>query len=164
MDQGPPHASPALAKRVAEAPSGFRQLLGYKVVEWRENEAVVSLAIAPRHFNCSGVIHGGVIATLIDAAGGFAGCWCPVEGHARKSRTVSMTVNYVAAISTGRLTARARVSGGGHKIFHSSVDVLDAEGKIVATGSAAYKYAPGSETTEGVVVPRKPEKRGTPLG
>src|SRR5262245_40052930 len=164
MDDRAPHASPALARRVAEAPSGFRQLLGYKVVEWRENEALVALAIAPRHLNRSGVIHGGVIATLIDAAGGFAGCWCSVEGHARKSRTVSMTVNFVSAVSTGRLTARAKVNGGGHKIFHASVEVLDAEGRIVATGVGAYKYAPGSENPEGIAVPRKPEKRGTPLG
>ena len=34
----------------------------------------------------------------------------------------------------------------------------------VATGVGAYKYAPGSENREGVAVPRKPEKRGTPLG
>jgi uncharacterized protein (TIGR00369 family) len=164
MDQGPPQGSPALARRVAEAPSGFRQLLGYKVVEWHENAATVSLAIAPRHLNRSGVIHGGVIATLIDAAGGFAGCWCAIEGHTRKSRTVSMTVNYVNAVSTGRLLARARVSGSGHKIFHASVEVQDAEGKVVATGVGAYKYAPGSETPEGIAAPRKPEKRGTPLG
>jgi len=35
---------------------------------------------------------------------------------------------------------------------------------LVATGQGTYKYAPGSESTEGVPVPRKPEKRSTGLG
>jgi uncharacterized protein (TIGR00369 family) len=163
MDQGPPQAQAALARRVAEAPSGFRQLVGYRVVEWRANEATVALAVGPRHLNRSGYVHGGAITTLIDSAGGFAGCWCAVEGNARKTRTLSLTAQFLAPAS-GRLTARARVTGGGRKIFYTAVDVFDGDGTLVATGVGTYKYAAGSESPEGVPLPRKPDKRGTPLG
>ena len=164
MDQGLPHASAALHRRVAEAPSGFRQLVGFKVVEWREDNATLALAIGPRHLNRSGLVHGGVITTLIDSAGGFAGCWCAVDGHCRKSRTLSVSAQFLAPALSGRLIARARRTGGGRKIFYAAVDVFDADDKIVATGIGAYKYSPGSESPEGVAVTRKPEKRGTPLG
>ncbi len=163
MDEGRLHAAP-LARRVAEAPSGFRQLVGYKVVAWAENEATLQLAIGPRHLNRSGYVHGGAIATLIDSAGGFAGCWCATEGHTRKTRTLSLSMQFVAPAGSAKLQARARVTGGGNKIFYTSVEVRDADGALVATGQGTYKYAPGSEFAEGVPVPRKPEKRSTGLG
>ena len=153
-----------LARRVAEAPSGFRQLVGYRVVAWAENDALLELAIGPRHLNRSGYVHGGAIVTLIDSAGGFAGCWCEVEGHARKTRTLTLSTQFVAPAGTAKLNAHARVTGGGHKIFYTSVEVRDADGALVATGQGAYKYAPGSEHAEGVPLPRKPEKRSTGLG
>ncbi len=51
--------------------------MGYGPVTWRENYVELALLLDERHRNRSGIAHGGVIATLIDAAGGFAGAWCP---------------------------------------------------------------------------------------
>ncbi len=39
-----------------------------------------------------------------------------------------------------RLTASARRSGGGRKIFFSTCEVRDRDGRLVATGSATYRY------------------------
>ena len=132
-----------------DAPSGFRQLLGYCVDAWRENEAVVSIKVGPRHLNRAGNVHGGLITTLIDAAAGVAGCYTAVPGNVRKATTLSMSTQFVAPLSCGRLIATARVTGGGHKIFHVGVDVRDAQDRLIATGQCTYKYLPGSEDPQG---------------
>ena len=132
-----------------DGPSGFRQLLGYCVDAWQENEAVVSIKIGPRHLNRAGNVHGGLITTLIDAVAGFAGCYTPVPGNVRKATTLSMSTQFLAPLSSGRLIATGRVTGGGRKIFHVGVEIRDAQGKLIATGQCTYKYLPGSEDPQG---------------
>jgi uncharacterized protein (TIGR00369 family) len=147
-----------------DAPSGFRQLVGYRVLEWHDGEATITLTIGPRHLNRSGVLHGGVIATLIDAAGGYAGCFCPHEGRVRRSVTVSLNTQFLAQAKTGVLTARAQVRGGGKRLFVSTVEVHDGAGTLVGLGEGVYRYKTGSENPEGVPISRNVEKRDTLLG
>ena len=148
----------------ADAPSGFRQLLGYRVLEWQADEAAVTLTIGPRHLNRGGALHGGVIATLIDAAGGYAGCHCAVPGRVRRSVTVSLTTQFLTQTKTGVLIARARVRGGGKRLFVASVEVHDGSGALIAVGEGVYRYRSGSESPEGVPLTRNVEKRDTSLG
>lgn len=154
----------AKPKMPEDVPSGFRQLLGFRITEWREGDATLTLTIGPRHLNRSGVLHGGVIATLIDAAGGYAGCYCPHPNRVRRSVTVSMTTHFLAQAKIGTLTTHARVRGGGRRLFIASVEVHDNSGALVAIGEGVYRYRAGSETLEGVPLERGPEKRDTPLG
>jgi uncharacterized protein (TIGR00369 family) len=148
----------------ADAPSGFRQLLGYRVLDWKDGEAAITLTIGPRHLNRAGALHGGVISTLIDAAGGYAGTYCAVPGHARRCVTVSLSTQYLAQTKMGVLTARARVRGGGKRLFVASAEVHDGAGTLLAVGEGVYRYRSGSESPHGVPVGRTAEKRSTPLG
>jgi uncharacterized protein (TIGR00369 family) len=148
----------------ADAPSGFRQLLGYRVLEWRDGEAAITLTIGPRHLNRAGALHGGVIATMIDAAGGYAGCYCGTAGRVRRSVTVSLTTQFLTQAKTGVLTARARVRGGGKRLFIASTEVHDGGGALIAVGEGVYRYRSGSESPEGVPLTRNVEKRDTSLG
>lgn len=159
MSHPPPHS-----REAAEVPSGFRQLLGYKLSEWRDGEAVMKLTIGPRHLNRSGILHGGVLTTLVDTAGGYAGCYCAKPGHVRLAVTVSITTHFLAQAKGGALTATARVRGGGKRIFVASVDIHDAAGTLVAIGEGVYRYRAGSEKPDGVPHTRGAEKRSTPLG
>jgi uncharacterized protein (TIGR00369 family) len=148
----------------ADAPGGFRQLLGYRLLDWRDGEAVITLTIGPRHLNRAGALHGGVIATLIDAAGGYAGCYCAEPGHVRRCVTVSLSTQFLAQTKSGALTARARVRGGGKRLFISSAEVHDAGGALLAVGEGVYRYRSGSENPHGVPAGRHVEKRNTTLG
>jgi uncharacterized protein (TIGR00369 family) len=148
----------------ADAPSGFSQLLGYKLAEWRDGESVVALTIGPRHLNRAGALHGGVLTTLIDASGGYAGCYCAVPGHARRCVTVSLTTQFLAQTKAGLLTARAHVRGGGKRLFIASAEVHDDTGALLAIGEGVYRYRSGSENPQGVPVGRTAEKRSTALG
>ncbi len=119
----------------------FAETIGYRLTAWSENEAEISFEAEVRHMNRSGLLHGGVLATVIDAACGFAGCYEPPPGQGRRALTLSLTTQYLGAVAAGtHLTATATRSGGGRNIFFSSCEVRDAEGRPVATGSGTFKY------------------------
>ncbi|MBL8832427.1 MAG: PaaI family thioesterase [Rhodospirillales bacterium] len=131
--------------------SVFRDHVGYAPIAWREGYVELELTLGEKHRNRSGIAHGGVIATLIDAAGGFAGCWCPHRDRIRRASTLSLNTQFVSPGRLGRrLVTTGRARAGGKSIFFATMEILDDEGKLVATGEGVYKYRPGSETSEGV--------------
>lgn len=131
--------------------SAFRDLVGYAPRVWRENYVEMVLELDDRHRNRSGIAHGGVVATLIDAAGGFAGAFCPHPGRVRRASTLSLHTQFIGPAKLGRtLIATGRARPGGKSIFFATVEVVDDENALVATGEGVFKYRPGSETPEGV--------------
>lgn len=132
-------ADPNLA-REQRFSSALQQLLGYKLVEWEEGRAVIAYEVAADHLNRTNRLHGGVIATLCDTAAGYAGVYRATPGDTRTTVTLSLTVNYVASVSGGRVTAEARKRGGGKTIFFSEVEVRDEDGRLVATALGTFRY------------------------
>ena len=59
-----------------------------------------------------------VLATLIDTACGFAGCYCAEPGRVRRAVTLTMSTSFLGQAAAGDiLTAKARRTGGGKNIF-----------------------------------------------
>jgi len=130
--------------------AGFKDLVGYRVSEWRECHAEVVCDVRPELLNRSGVLHGGVIVTCLDAAGGYSGIYCAVPGHVRRSVTVSFHVHFMGQVTAGRLTAIGRLKKAGRRLFFTEVDLYDEAGELIASGDGVYRYRAGSESPEGV--------------
>jgi len=130
--------------------SGFRRLVGYRLVHWAPGEARIAVTLAPHHTNRSGGPHGGVLCTIIDSAGGYAGCHCTVPGNVRRTATLSLSTSFVAIAKGRELTATGRVRGGGLRTFFASIEVHDETGALIATGEGVYQYRRGSEAPEGM--------------
>jgi len=130
--------------------SGYRRLIGYRTKVWREAYGEVEMAIGSEHLNSLGVVHGGVYASLLDASLGHAVSFCATPGHARYSTTVSLTTTFVAAVSSGTLTAVGRIDGIAGRLVTASGEVRDQDGRLVALGRGSFLYFPGSERPEGV--------------
>lgn len=128
--------------------SAFQQLIGYRLVEWAPDRAVVAYEVMPDHLNRTNRLHGGVIASLLDTAAGYAGCYCATPGETRTTVTLSLTVNFLASASSGPLRIRARRTGGGKTIFFSEAEALDQEDRVVATALGTFRYI--SSTPVGV--------------
>lgn len=128
--------------------SAFQQLMGYRLVEWGPDRAVVAYDVVPDHLNRTNRLHGGVIASLLDTAAGYAGCYCPTPGETRTTVTLSLTVNYLASASARSLRIEARRTGGGKTIFFSEAKAIDAEARVVATAVGTFRYV--SATPVGV--------------
>jgi len=122
-----------------EALVGFNATLGFRLVEWTPEHAVMELDIQEQHLNRSGVLHGGVMATLIDAVCGYSGVWRPAGEPKAKALTLTMTTNFMGQARDGTVRARAVRKGGGRKIFFAYGEVTDAEGNVLAMGEGSYR-------------------------
>lgn len=131
---------------------GFHNLLGYRQVSWEENEAVIALDLQPKHLNLGGVIHGGVLTSLLDIAMAEAGTYCPYPGRMRKAITLSLTTTFTGQCSGGMIRVTGRKRAGGTRIFNSTGEVHDEQGNLLAIAEGTFRIRSGSEKPEGVPI------------
>jgi uncharacterized protein (TIGR00369 family) len=85
------------------APSPFVQMIGGKFEEWREGYVRMSLVVEEKHTNPNGVMHGGVLTTLMDETLGAV--VASVRGmdvmRAAPHATVEMNVSFLAGARPG---------------------------------------------------------------
>ncbi|MBP2299063.1 PaaI family thioesterase [Azospirillum picis] len=133
-----------------EAPSGFQKLLGYVLSRWEDGMAELEMPIDDRHLNRAGVVHGGVLATLLDTVSGFSATYCPFPNRVRRVVTLSLSTSFLGQARTGTLVATGRLRGGGRKIIGVAAEIRHRDtGALVATSEGMFKYRPGSENREG---------------
>ncbi len=129
---------------------GFRDLVGYRLVRWEEGYAEVELELVEKHRNRSGRLHGGALTTLLDAACGYAGTWCPVPGNARRALTLTLSTQFIAGGEIGeRIVCTGRQTGGGRTVFFAAAEVLGPDGRLIARGDGTFRYRRGSDRLEG---------------
>lgn len=133
-----------------QADSPYHDLLGLRLEEWRDGYARLVCEAGPQHMNRSGIVHGGVILSLLDQAAAFAGLWCAVPGHVRKAVTVDLDCRFTGQVTGGKIVAEGRVASAGRSIFFARTEVFDAAGKMVAFGASTHRWRRGSETVAGV--------------
>ena len=132
-------ADPTLPRERAN-PSSFQEHMGYELLAWTPDHAVLGYRIQPEHMNRTGRLHGGVVATLLDTTMGYSGVHADGDAGPRSCVTLSLTVNFVGAVSEGRLTIEARRTGGGKTIFFAEGNVRDAAGNLIATATGSFRY------------------------
>ncbi len=129
----------------------FADLVGYELTAWREDYAEVTLDVGAQHMNRSGVLHGGVLTTIMDAVCGYAGTYCAEPGRVRRAFTLSLNSQFIAAAEAGaRLTAIGRKAGGGRQIFFSTAEVRDQDGRLIGRGDGVFRYRGGSGDPKGI--------------
>jgi len=129
-----------MAGNSTDNPTGFKNLIGLKATTVADGYAVMELAIGTEHLNSQGSLHGGIIATMIDHAGGIAGCLCTETGTMRKAATISLATSFLAPVFSGKVIATARKRPGGRQIFVSTTEITDETGTLLAVGEATYRY------------------------
>jgi uncharacterized protein (TIGR00369 family) len=130
--------------------SGFNVTVGYELTEWEDGHAVLELDVEQRHLNRSGVLHGGVIATILDAACGYAGQYCGEPGNVRLAVTLSLNTQFIGQAKAGRVRCVATKIGGGRKIYFCRGDMFNADGDLIASAEGVYRFRAGSEDPKGI--------------
>lgn len=128
---------------------GFRNLLGIRIVEWTQDTTVVELTVGEQHLNRSGIVHGGVLTSMLDTALSLAGLYCEDPGQERKGLTLSLTTTFLAPTCEGILRAVAQRCGGGRTIYMARGEVLDAGGNIVAMGEGSFRIRSAGSVAAG---------------
>lgn len=122
-----------------EAPYPLQSLLGFELVGWDEGYARWELRLRKDHTNRFGAPHGGIYATLLDVAMGYAGSYTGDIDNKKLAMTLSMTTNFIGRPEGDLLIAEGHRIGGGRKTFFSEGRVCDAGGRIVANGTGTFR-------------------------
>ncbi|WP_069300051.1 PaaI family thioesterase [Neptunicoccus sediminis] len=123
-----------------EEPYEYQRLLGYSVTSWSEGEAVVEMPLEAKHGNRYGLPHGGVHASLLDTAMGFAGSYTGDPEAPQLVMTLTMTVQYLSRPKGKRLIARAWRTGGGRKTYFADAELCDETGEVIAKATGTFRY------------------------
>ena len=106
------------------------------VTEAREpGKSRMRLDIDQKWHNPSGVLHGGVIYTMVDYSMG--GAVQPNLPDGEFCTTIEAKINYLAAVREGTLTVETEVVKQGRNIAFTESKVKDDKGRLVATASGS---------------------------
>jgi uncharacterized protein (TIGR00369 family) len=126
---------------IGRAHSGYADLLGYQLTERKVDYAEVTLKVGPQHLNRLSIPHGGVLATLLDSATGFAAAFFEHPDRPRVLVTLSFNILFIGQARLGdTLIARGRRIGGGKSIAYCSGELTTADGRQVARADAVFKF------------------------
>jgi len=114
----------------------FNKLIGIRVLRIHSDGVTLQCAMRDELKNVAGMMHGGVAATLADAAVGIA--LASHFGGRRPCTTTDLKINYLRPIAHGKLTARSRLVRIGRKLCVGRVDMTDAQKKLAAVAIVTY--------------------------
>lgn len=105
------------------------------------DSAQIVLDAGPCHLQPFGIVHGGVLATLIDTAT-FWAVFMRIPEDAGLVN-IDLKLNYLRPVTGGRLTADGRAIRSGKSISYAEARVLDADGELLAHGTSTLMTLPG---------------------
>jgi uncharacterized protein (TIGR00369 family) len=123
-------------------PPPIAMLMQFDIVELAEGRVVFSCALDESVYNPIGVVHGGLVCTLLDTVAGCAVHTTLPQGVAYTS--IELKVNYLRAVqlTSGPLTAVGTVVKPGRRVAFAEGEVRDAAGRVVATASSSLLVFP----------------------
>ena len=121
----------------------FNHLLGFELVRMHRDGLTIQCRVRPELLNSHGSVHGGVTASIADAAVGCA-LYRHFEGT-RRFTTIEMKVNYFRPVTEGRLLARSHLVRVGSTICVGQVDLMDDHRHRVGIAVVTYMVLEGAQ-------------------
>lgn len=138
------------AKRAADLlatpPAGWMETLGARITESEPGRVVLELEAGPEHRHGGGVVQGGVITQLADAAMGMSLATLQEDGL--WNTTIELKINFIRPVISGRIRAVGRVVEIKQTLMFSEADVLDEQGRLVARASSTCLAVPEGQGRE----------------
>jgi len=122
----------------------FPKFLGIELEELRQDYARMRLPYRPEFRQPAGVVHGGVIASMLDTVvvpavgGGY--------DEPRQLFTIDIQLRFLAPIVDDDLVAEGWVSHRGRQIVFCDAEVRSGAGVLAATATLVYKVSSKPQT------------------
>lgn len=121
----------------------YPQLLGMELAEIEPDRCLVTLEVAERHLQPYGIVHGGVIASLLDTAT-FWSAFVRLPADVGLVN-VDLKLNYLEAVlpDAGRLLTEGRCLRPGRTLSYTEAYVRDGPGRLIAHATSTVMALPG---------------------
>jgi uncharacterized protein (TIGR00369 family) len=134
------------AELLAAAPAGWMETLGARITESEPGRVVLELEAGPQHRHGGGVVQGGVITQIADAAMGMSLATLQEDGM--WNTTIELKINFIRPVVSGRIQAVGRVVEMRQTLLFSEADVVDEQGRLVARASSTCMPVPEGQGRE----------------
>jgi uncharacterized protein (TIGR00369 family) len=123
-----------IRERVENSP--FYQHMGLEVTGLGRGWATFKMPAGRHLWNAGGIVHGGAITSIADAATGVAIATL-LEKHRERPVTIELKLNFCSPVVEGTIEARGQVVQKGSRIAVCEVEVTDGD-RLVAKGISTY--------------------------
>ena len=125
---------------------GLDGLLGLQIVSSTKDSTVARLEGTPDHHQPFGLLHGGVLCSIVETVGSISGSvWYGGAVVGTSNHT-----NFLRAVRSGTLTATSTPVHRGRTQQLWEVEIADEEGRLVAKGQLRLaNLDPGAELAKG---------------
>jgi uncharacterized protein (TIGR00369 family) len=131
---------------LSEEPAGWMETLGARITEAEPGRVVLELVAGPQHRHSNGVVQGGVITQIADAAMGMSLATLQEDGL--WNTTIELKINFLRPVVEGRLRAEGRVIEMKQTLLFSEADVVDDRGRLIARASSTCMPVPAGQGRE----------------
>ncbi|KKO52675.1 PaaI family thioesterase [Paenibacillus sp. DMB20] len=114
----------------------FWGYLGCQMESAGEEEIVVTLDAQPHHLNMMGIVHGGVLSSLMDNAMGIA---VMLKRPGESTVTSNLNVHFVMPAKEGKLTVRAHIVHETRRSVTTESRITDGNGELVAISTGSFR-------------------------
>ena len=128
----------AVAKVVNQSP--YFSLLSMEIRDLQWGTSLLEIQLAEKHLQPFGFVHGGAMASIMDAATFWA--VFPQIEKGLGLTTVEIKVNFLAPAQKGKLVAKGRCIRLGKTLALGDAEIRNSEGGLVAHGTATMMVMP----------------------
>ncbi len=121
--------------------SPYFKLLSMTIVDAGLGFSLLEIDLDRKHLQPFGFVHGGVFASIIDAAC-FWSLFHEIEDPNAGATTVDLKLNYLAPAASGKLIAKGRRIKLGRTLGYAEATVSDEDGKLLAHGTSTLMILP----------------------
>jgi uncharacterized protein (TIGR00369 family) len=136
-----PKYTEAISNVVNRSP--YFSLLSMKIKELGWGTSVLEVDLGEKHLHPFGYVHGGAIASVMDAAAYWA--VFPQVKDGMGLTTVEIKVNFLAPVKEGKLVAKGRCIKIGKTLALGDATIYDGNGNLLGHGTATMMIVPDLE-------------------
>lgn len=133
-----PRYTEAISTLVNRSP--YFSLISMEIKELEWGTSILEVELEEKHLQPFGYVHGGAIASVIDAATFWA--VFPQVKDGMGLTTVEIKVNYLAPVQKGKVVAKGRCIKMGRTLALGEAYINSAEGNLLAHGTATMMILP----------------------
>ena len=121
--------------------SPYPSHMSMRLISLELDKATVGLEIGNCHLQPYGIVHGGVLSTLIDTAT-FWSVFMRIPEDAGLVN-IDLKLNYLQAVRSGTLTTEGYAIRSGRSISYAEAKVFNEDNELIVHGTSTLKILPG---------------------
>jgi uncharacterized protein (TIGR00369 family) len=125
-------------------------LIGFKVVEAEDAKVIIELNVTEKLHNPMGILHGGIIGDIADAAMGYA--FATTLKKNELFSTVEIKTNFLKPVFSGTLRAEGKLLKKGQSIGLLTCNIYDEKDELVAYSTSTCMVLKGQSNQKRVRV------------